>query len=173
MVLIGEVKPGTPLTTSYLAEFVDQIDVNERRERLKWMGFDCECSRCERELKEPKKLTLDEKKRKTTEDPILPTLWSELRFFHHVLTEGMIKRWESRIFRWASFGSMRLMAHWFMKHKVKTGICEPSYECFHTLDVLGPDAALNDILCNVALKKYKHKFRDRGTQDRELRIRDL
>ena len=55
-----------------------------------------------------------------------------------------------------------------MKKKIRSGICDPAYECFHTLDVLRPDAAFNDILCNIALKKYGHKYFDRDTKDREL-----
>ena len=169
MCLVKEVAAGEPLTTSYLAEFVDQIDSAERRERCKWLGFHCRCTRCRREetLREsPADGDVDGDKMERSE--FVPTLWSELRFFHHVLAEGVATRWESRLFRWASFGRKELMARWFMADRIRSGIVEPSYHCFHTMDVLRPDAALNDLLCRTALRKFGHKYWDRTTQDREL-----
>ena len=180
-VLVKEVKAGEPLTTSYLAEFVDQIDAAERTERCKWLGFQCRCTRCRREevlrrqrgptASEPAEDSVDsESESGSKREEFPPTIWSELRFFHHVLSEGVEKRWESRLFRWASLGRREVMARWFMKERIRTGIVEPSYECFHTMDVLGPDAALNDLLCVTALNKFKHKYWDRTTFDRELSV---
>lgn len=177
MVLVKEIAAGEALTTSYLAEFVDQIDSAERRERCKWLGFQCRCSRCRRDEELLRNRTQKMSERKGGEsaaeeqrEEFPPTIWSELRFFHHVLSEGIETRWESRLFRWASLGSKQRMSRWFMRERIRSGIVEPSYECFHTLDVLAPDAALGDILCVTAMKKFKHKYWDRTTHDRELSV---
>eukprot|EP01084_Bolivina_argentea_P294841 507445_1 len=171
MILIKEIKEYEPLTTSYLAEFIDQIDFKQRKERLKWMGFNCLCDRCKMDAKMDGKKEKDNLYRR--DEKVLPTIWSELRYFHHVLSEGINERWKSKLFRIACLGNRNRLVKWYMTYKVKTGIVEPAYECFHTLDVLCPDAALNDILCTVALTKFKKKYYDRTTEDRELSLEKM
>ena len=45
MIAIKEIKKGDALTTSCLADLVDQTDDDERKERLRWIGFNCKCDR--------------------------------------------------------------------------------------------------------------------------------
>ena len=51
MVTTRIIEKGEKLVTSYLAEFIDECDLNERRARLQWMGFNCHCPRCIKEVR--------------------------------------------------------------------------------------------------------------------------